>query len=110
MYKREGMYGQPQLAGFDRAGMYGQPQLGDIFADIKKIAGKVGAGAGQVEEIASQVSDVAAGKKKVALIPPTGGFATIPIPGQPYGITVPIMPILLGAGALLALYMISRRR
>ena len=100
-YTSDGMYSQPQLGGVF--------ELGDIFDDINKIAGKVGGITDQVREITGQASDVAAGRKKVAVIPTSGGFATIPVPGQPYGVTIPLMPILLGGGALV-LYLMMRKR
>lgn len=91
--------------------MYGQPQLlGDIFDDINKIAGKVGGITDQIKQIASEAGSVASGKKKVATIPTDGSYVTIPVPGQPYGMSLPLMPILFGGGALLAVYLLSRRR
>ncbi len=92
------------------AGAYPYAGLGDIFSDISRIAGKVGIASGKVSAVASQASDVARGKKKVALIPPSGSYATVPVPGQPFGVTFPMMPVLLGGAALVAYLLLSRRR
>lgn len=91
-------------------GDYPYSGLGGLFDSIGKIAGKVGNVASNVEQITGQISQVESGQKKVALIPTSGSYATLPVPGQPYGVTFPLMPVLLGGGALLAYLLLTRRR
>lgn len=82
--------------------------LGDIFSDISDFAGKVGNVASTVQQAGREVSSVATGQRKVAVVPTSGSYATIPIPGQPYGVTVSL-PLLVG-GAALAVWLLARRR
>ncbi len=92
-------------------GHYPYSGLGNIFDAITKAAKKVSGVAQQVEQVAGQASGVAAGRQKVAVVPTDGIYATIPVPGQPYGVTVSGTTMLLGAGAVLAaVLLLSRRR
>jgi hypothetical protein len=91
-------------------GRYPYAGLGDIFGDINRIAGRVQEYSGQAQEVVGQAREVIGGRKKVALIPTTGSYGTIPVPGQPYGITFPLTPVLLGGAALVAALLLTRRR
>lgn len=95
---------------YKQDGMYSQPQLGDFFDDLTKFAGKVGDVAGKVKRIGGEVGDVASGKKQVYTAPAGSGSVFVPVPGKPYGVALPLLPILLGGGALLAVYLLSRGR
>jgi len=77
------------------------PYLGNIFDDITKAATKVGV-------VSSQLSKVKAGKAKLAVVPTDVASITIPIPGKPVGFSLPILPLVLGAGLLT--YLAFRRR
>lgn len=83
--------------------------LGDIFDTIASIAEKVATGAAKVDVVAQQAGQVAQGKKKVALIPTQGASFTLPVSGQMFGVTVPVMPLLIGAGVL-AFFALRRKR
>lgn len=84
------------------AGGYG-PYLGNIFDDISNIAAKVGV-------VSSQLAKVKAGKAKVAVVPTDRASLTIPIPGQPVGVSIPVLPLALGVGALAYLAFRRKRR
>lgn len=84
------------------------PGLSGFFDTIGKIAGKVGRVAGTVSQVATQGADVEAGRSQVAVIPTGGSYATFGMPGQPYGASVPLLPVLLGVGVLA--FLLSRRR
>lgn len=93
---------------------YGMPSgrlpygLGGIFDDIAKFADKVGGIADTVSQAGDELSQVQSGKKKVALIPTTGLSVTVPYPGKPYGINLPVVPLLAGVGLLA--YLALRKR
>lgn len=77
------------------------PYLGNFFDDLAKIAGKVGTVSGKIAEVTS-------GESKVAVIPSGYSTITVPIPGQPVGVSIPILPLAIGAGLLL--FMVMRKR
>lgn len=83
-------------------GPYLGSNLGNIFDDITNVASKVGV-------VSSQLSKVKAGKAKLAVVPSDSASITIPIPGKPVGISVPLLPLALGAGALIWLAVRRRR-
>jgi hypothetical protein len=91
-------------------GRYPYAGLGDIFDDISRIAGKAQEYSGQAREVVGQAREVVEGRKKVALIPTSGSYGTVAIPGQPYGVTFPLTPVLLGGAVLVAVLLLTRRR
>lgn len=92
------------------SGHYPYSGLGNLWDDISKAASTVGRVAGQVREVSQQAGGVAAGRSKVAIVPTSGVYTTIPVPGQPYGVTVSGTTLLLGLGAVAAVFLLARRR
>jgi len=89
------------LSGVSAAG-YG-PYLGNLFDDIQKIASKVGL-------VSGELSDVASGEKKIGTFDPTKATLMLPVGGSPVATSIPLLPLALGAAALLYFGMSGRRR
>jgi hypothetical protein len=68
------------------------PYLGNIFDDLSKVAQKVGV-------VSDKLSEVASGKTSIATIP--RNQATITFPAGAVSTSIPLWPLLIGAGALL---------
>jgi hypothetical protein len=89
------------IAGWDVSPGYGGRYLGNIFDDIRSIAGKVGL-------VSGELADVASGQKTVATVPTGYASLTLPIPGSPVSQSIPLW--VLGAGAAGLLYLAFRPR
>lgn len=76
--------------------------LGNIFDDIAKIAGQVGM-------VSGELSTVASGQKKIGTFDPTKATLMLPIGGSPVATAIPLLPLALGAGALLYFGVRKRR-
>jgi hypothetical protein len=87
------------LAGVSPAG-YG-PYLGNLFDDIAKAAAKVGV-------VSHELSTVASGQSNIATVPKDQAVLVLPVGG---GVSkaVPLLPLALGAAALLFLGLRRRR-
>jgi hypothetical protein len=85
----------------------GSVYLGDLYDDIARIAGQVESVASRVKYVGKEMSSVARGEKQVATIPSQGPYAAIPLPGSRVGVSVPLIPLLAGAAALV--WLVSRR-
>lgn len=72
------------------------PYLGNFWDDLAKAAEKV-------STVSGEVSKVVSGQSKVATVPTGYASVTIPVPGQPVGVSVPVVPLMIGAGLLLFL-------
>lgn len=70
--------------------MYG---LGDVFDDIATAAAKGKA-------VASQADEVISGRSNLAVIPKDRYTLTIPVPGQQFGVTIPIWVPLVALGVV----------
>jgi len=82
--------------------------LSGIFDDIERAAQNVGKFAAKVGVVAGQADNIAEGRRKVAVIPTEGAYATVPVPGQMFGVSIPLVPMLL-VGAV-AVYLLARRK
>lgn len=67
--------------------------LGDIWMDISNVADKVGI-------VSRELSQVARGEKKIATVPTDKASITIPLPGKPVGVSIPLLPLVAGIGVL----------
>lgn len=74
----------------------GDTGLGNFFDDLQAFAAKIAV-------ISGQASRIKEGDAKLAVVPTSGASVTFPVPGQPFGVTVPILPLAIGAGLLLFL-------
>lgn len=89
--------------------MYAQPQeLSGIFDWIGKAATKVAGVADSVSTVADTVNQIKSGDKRVAVV--DKGISIVGgVPGKPYAVGLPLMPLLLGGGVLLAILAMRRR-
>lgn len=77
------------------------PYLGNIFDSIAKIAGTV-------SNVSGELSTVASGEKKIGTFDPNKATVMFPTGSGPAAIGIPLLPLAIGAGALL--YFASRKR
>ena len=82
-------------------GGYG-PYLGNIFDDIAKIAGQVGT-------VSGELSTVASGERKIGTFDPNKASLIIPVGGTPTVTAIPLLPLGIGAAALLYFALRKRR-
>ncbi len=78
------------------------PYLGNLFDDIARVAQEVGVASGELAK-------VAAGQAKIATVPTDRATLTFPVPGSPVATSISLLPLALGAGALLWFAMRKRR-
>jgi hypothetical protein len=83
--------------------------LGDWLSDLDKAAEKLHSAVQQAQAVAEKTHEVQSGQSSVAVIPKGQSTFTIPVPGQSYSATVPILPVALGIGGLLLLLALRRR-
>lgn len=88
------------LAGVSPAG-YG-PYLGNIFDDIAKVAAKVGI-------VSNELSNVASGQSNIATVPKDQAVLVMPVGGG-VSKSIPLLPLAIGAAALLFFGLRGRRR
>jgi hypothetical protein len=104
-------YGLPAArlpyAGLSGRGFGDYGRLGDLFTDLQKVAGQVQEGLSQAEAVKQQVQRVTSGEASVAVVPKGQATITIPVPGQAYGVSVPIWAVALGVVGLV--WLLSRR-
>lgn len=85
------------------------PYLGNFFDTIKNFATSVENVATKIGIASGQLSQVASGQANVATIPTNKATITIPTGNSGVGVSVPLVPLAIGAGVLLFLALRKRR-
>lgn len=83
--------------------------VGDFIDDISNFGQKLESLATKAKLVKGQVDQVVSGKKQVALVPSDGVYATVPISGQKFAVTIPPGALLAAGGIALWLLLRPRR-
>ena len=74
--------------------------LGDVYGDILSAARTVEEVAQTVQRVGEQVAQVGRGQKKVVLVEPGTATVSVPLPGRPFGVAIPLWAVGLGLAVL----------